>query len=356
MVKTLVLWDDSEAMARVISGELTSDYKSGSLAHFAVASSSNGVGGMESPDTGMSLSDLTKMQVWLSNLEIFFMWLAGRHFKGVCDAARKLLAPHESNPLRHTSPVYLRERLEEQALRSWTLTVRKDPLGSVPGVDFRVPNDVAHLLGQRLAGSLDSGRLEAFPHYRFRLNGVDGLLRIINVEFGGQQARKKRKLLDVSPSSSAKGRPCLVNSRNGGSSVRSNHGHSSSGTQPGRSRQSFTAGDCSTTTGGGGGSDDEDTEIHLEPSDEDNKMGGFKKPSSKHCLSDLANKFGVVDTEGQLYTCAFGDKCAFRHRANRQAAGTALELLRIVRLCGSKDHFLRTELANAIRAATDLPK
>lgn len=91
--------------------------------------------------------------------------------------------------------------------------------------------------------------------------------------------------------------------------------------------------------------------------DDDDEAGdGKKKASFKHCLADLGNKFGIVNENGQIYTCAFGDKCAFRHRASKQAAGTAMELLRTVKHSGSKDAFLRTELAKAIRAATDLPK
>ena len=73
-------------------------------------------------------------------------------------------------------------------------------------------------------------------------------------------------------------------------------------------------------------------------------------------MADLANKFGVTNAKGQLYKCAFGDKCAFRHRTSRQAAGTALELLRMVKHCGNKDAFMRTGLAKAIRVATDLRK
>jgi hypothetical protein len=353
VVQTMVLWDDREVLARVSSGELTPDYKSGSLAHFAFISSSNGVGGIESLDAGTSLSDLTEIQVWLSNLEIFYTWLAGRHFRGVCNAARKLLAPRESNPLRHTSPVYLRERLE-QALRSWTLTVRKDPLGSVPGVDFRVPSDVARLLGQRLAGSLESGRLEAFPHYRFQME-CDGLPRITNVDFGGQASKKRRVAEAATPSLSGKGRFNISNSSNESSSSSSSsscNSNCNSDTEPDRSRRRTITAEGNRP---GGGSVNENTEISQESS-EDEKRVSRKKPSSKPCMADLANKFGVFDAKGQLYTCALGDKCFFRHRASRQAAGTALELLRIVRLCGSKDNVLRTGLAKAIRAATDLPK
>ena len=88
----------------------------------------------------------------------------------------------------------------------------------------------------------------------------------------------------------------------------------------------------------------------------DGGVGDEKSSSQRHCMLDLANKFEVVDAAGGRYACPFGDKCGFRHRASRQAAGTARELLRIVSLSGSKDVLLRTRLAEAIRAATDLPK
>ena len=225
--------------------------------------------------------------------------------------------------------------------------MRKDPLGSVPGVDFRVPSDVARLLGERLAGSLECGRLEAFPHYRFRMD-CDGLPRITNVDFGGQRAKKRRSPEAATSSLSGKGQFYISNSSGNGSS--SSNSNCNSDTKPDRTRRTIT------TAGHrpGGSSDSEDTEMSQESS-EDDKGDGKKKPSAKHCMADLANKFGVLDVKGQLYTCAFGDKCLFRHRASKQAAGTALELLRIVNLCGSKDEVLRSGLARAIRAATDLP-
>jgi hypothetical protein len=81
-----------------------------------------------------------------------------------------------------------------------------------------------------------------------------------------------------------------------------------------------------------------------------------KKRKQQLCMRDLANKFDVTDDNNNRYKCIYGTECHFRHLPNRQAVGTAIEALGFVKQSFYKDPTLRSKLAKAIRAATDLPK
>lgn len=225
------------------------------------------------------------------------------------------------------SAFYLPFQLED-AFKKFITRVRKGDSSVPAGLFLKDQVKVAEYLGACFEEALDNKVVDpghAYPHSLWQLDEL-GFLSIVSPEVGARMGMTNKRPLDS-----------VVHVGDDGGEPKAGTGGNDRG-------------------GWGRGGDEGTTEVTGGSSDDAEEDGVKKSSSNKHCLADLGNKFGVVDGQGRLYQCAFGDRCNFRYRASRLTAGTALELRRIVRLSSNKDSVLRTGLAKAIRAATDLPK